>query len=1099
MNYIADLHIHSSYSRATSRESTLAGLFAWARIKGIQVIGTGDFTHPGWFSRLREELEPAEPGLFRLKDESKILSPLPGVPLSSAPVRFLLSAEISSIYKRHGAVRKVHNLLYVPDLESAARISGKLAGIGNIESDGRPILGLDSRDLLEILLEQAAEGFLVPAHIWTPWFSLFGSRSGFDSMEECYGDLTEHIFALETGLSSDPDMNRLISPLDRFTLISNSDCHSPGKLGREANLFSTGLDFFSLRDALRGNRRESFQGTVEFFPEEGKYHYDGHRNCGVCLDPHESRRLGLLCPVCGKPLTVGVHHRVMELADRDAPLYPSDAPEVFSLIPLPEVLGELLGVGAGSKEVLREYGRTIGRFGSEFNLLLKSPLEEIRSQSLLLGEAVERIRSGRVIRQPGYDGEFGVIKVFQEGELATLSGQGSLFGDEPTRRVRRKKVEAFPLSPVPDNDGGKERRPVRGANPEQEAAIASDARHLLVAAGPGTGKTFTLVARLVRLLGEGGDPGKIVVITFTTRAADEIRERLTAAVGPVALALFVGTFHNFSLHRLRRESGDLTVVGPESRERLLRRLFPGMSATERKLLSQAIADHFLKESGETCLGELNSGEASLGEASLAPTGNITRYLDELERLRALDLDGIIPALLRRLREDAALLERVRSGVKELFVDEFQDLNAGQFQLVRFLAQSCRVFAIGDPDQAIYGFRGSDPAYFYRFAEFAGCERLSLGANYRSTPVILQAATAVISHNLSNSGLSLVAANPGGKGGIERYHAATPAAEAEFIVRRIEELMGGIEHFSLNSGRGGTGEGRGRSFGDFALLYRIGRQGEELAQALERRGIPFQTVGSTPFYLSPLLRGAYWFLQAAAGSEVMTDWLLLLGELKGIGEIPLQRLEEALPLTGDFFSLLPGVEIAPAARQLMESLRVELERFRSVCGERGIADPLASSLEFLGIDPGQGDARRLLELAGSFGTDLPAFSRHLRRYAAETVYDQRAEAVGLMTLHAAKGLEFPVLFMAGVEEGLLPCTLWGDTDIEEERRLCYVGLTRAKERLILTSSEVRPWAGPAPRRPSRFLAEIPEVLVTQYEECSGKKGKKPKESGQMELF
>ena len=304
MDFSADLHVHSLYSRATSRDCTLAGLLAWARIKGIQIIGTGDFTHPGWFNRLREELEPAEPGLFRLKNEAVVPSPLSGVTPTMSPVRFILSAEISSIYKRHGMVRKVHNLLYVPDLDSAARISSKLAGIGNIESDGRPILGLDSRDLLEILLEQAPEGFLVPAHIWTPWFSLFGSKSGFDFIEECYGDLTGHIFALETGLSSDPDMNRFISSLDRFSLISNSDCHSPSKLGREANLFSTGFDFFSLRDAIRGNRRESFRGTVEFFPEEGKYHYDGHRNCKVCLDPHETRRLGLRCPVCGKPLTV---------------------------------------------------------------------------------------------------------------------------------------------------------------------------------------------------------------------------------------------------------------------------------------------------------------------------------------------------------------------------------------------------------------------------------------------------------------------------------------------------------------------------------------------------------------------------------------------------------------------------------------------------------------------------------------------------------------------------------------------------------------------------------------------------------------------------
>jgi len=438
MDYIADLHIHSPYSRATSRESTLAGLAAWARVKGIQVIGTGDFTHPGWFRCLKEELEPAEPGLFRLKNEDAVGSPLSGVTPAAAPVRFLLSAEISCIYKRHGVVRKVHNLLYVPDFASAERINAKLASIGNIGSDGRPILGLDSRDLLEILLELAPGGFLVPAHIWTPWFSLFGSKSGFDAIEECFDDLTPHIFALETGLSSDPAMNRLISGLDRFALISNSDCHSPSKLGREANLLSTGLDFFSLRDAIKGNRRDTFRGTVEFFPEEGKYHSDGHRACDVCLDPEETRRLGLRCPVCGRPLTVGVHHRLMELADRKQPVYAPDAPAVFSLIPLPEVLGEILGVGPSSKAVMEQYSRAIARFGSEFGLLLHTALDEITEASPILGEAVGRMREGRVIRRPGFDGEYGVIRVFEEGELKRLA---SLSGNTvPAARGRLKRV-----------------------------------------------------------------------------------------------------------------------------------------------------------------------------------------------------------------------------------------------------------------------------------------------------------------------------------------------------------------------------------------------------------------------------------------------------------------------------------------------------------------------------------------------------------------------------------------------------------------------------------------------------------------------------------
>jgi uncharacterized protein (TIGR00375 family) len=430
MEYLADLHIHSPYSRATSRESTLAGLLGWARIKGLNVVGCGDFTHPAWFDTLRRELHPAEPGLFRLGGEDAVPSPLAGVASAATPVRFLLTAEVSCIYKRHDRVRKVHNLLYVPDFASAERVNRRLGKIGNIVADGRPILGLDSRDLLEIMLEEAPEGFLVPAHIWTPWFSLFGSRSGFDSVEECFGDLSGYIFAMETGLSSDPAMNRLVSGLDRFAMISNSDCHSPSRLGREANLLATGFDYFSLRDAFRENHRDRFTGTVEFFPEEGKYHFDGHLACGVCLDPLETRARGERCPVCGRPLTIGVHHRVLALADRSEPLYPSDAPEFFSLIPLAELLGELLGAGPATAGVMGCYARAIELFGSELGLLLHTPLEEIRRHSPLLAESVARVRDGRVRRQPGFDGQYGIISAFAPGEL-------------PGRK--RRKGDIFPV------------------------------------------------------------------------------------------------------------------------------------------------------------------------------------------------------------------------------------------------------------------------------------------------------------------------------------------------------------------------------------------------------------------------------------------------------------------------------------------------------------------------------------------------------------------------------------------------------------------------------------------------------------------------------
>lgn len=436
MTFLADLHIHSSYSRATSKSSNLVGLAAWAQVKGIHLIGTGDFTHPGWLAELEHQLAPAEQGLFRLKDPA-IPPALPGTTPEPINIRFALTAEISSIYKRHGKVRKVHNIIFCPDLESARAFNARLATIGNIHSDGRPILGLDSRDLLEIVLEHIPGGFLVPAHIWTPWFSLFGSKSGFDSIEECFGDLSHHIFALETGLSSDPDMNRLISALDRFSLISNSDCHSPSKLGREVNLFDCDFSFAAMRQALE-DPGKGFVGTVEFYPEEGKYHHDGHRKCGICFDPITTKEHGNICPVCGKPLTVGVSHRVMELADRNTPQHGDHSPGFESLIPLPEILSELLGVGPASKAVLKQYARLIGKFGSEFSILRDRPIDEISKDSTLLGEAIKRLRERKVIRQAGFDGQFGIIHVFDEGELNNLAGAKSLFATEKVQRKKNK-------------------------------------------------------------------------------------------------------------------------------------------------------------------------------------------------------------------------------------------------------------------------------------------------------------------------------------------------------------------------------------------------------------------------------------------------------------------------------------------------------------------------------------------------------------------------------------------------------------------------------------------------------------------------------------
>ncbi|HDR14515.1 MAG TPA: hypothetical protein ENN79_03305 [Desulfobacteraceae bacterium] len=413
MTFFADLHIHSRFSRATSPSLVPEALSLWAQKKGIALVGTGDFTHPGWVSELKEKLTESENGLYRLREDlrDQVEGMLPTSCI--APTRFLLSGEISCIYKRGGKTRKVHNLVLMPDLDAVERFNRRLARIGNITSDGRPILGLDSRDLLEIALESSDRMFFIPAHIWTPWFSLFGTKSGFDTIEECFADLTPYIHALETGLSSDPPMNRLLSALDPYLLVSHSDAHSPEKLGREADLFDVPFDYDRICAAMTDGR--GFEGTVEFYPEEGKYHYDGHRKCDVCLHPGDALESGGICPVCGKPLTLGVLHRITELADRETPKF---FKPFHSLIPLPEVLSEILRCGPATKKVRAAYDDLLSSLGPELHILMDVNREEVeKAGGGLPAEALDRMRRGRVIRQEGYDGEYGVIRLFEPGEM----------------------------------------------------------------------------------------------------------------------------------------------------------------------------------------------------------------------------------------------------------------------------------------------------------------------------------------------------------------------------------------------------------------------------------------------------------------------------------------------------------------------------------------------------------------------------------------------------------------------------------------------------------------------------------------------------------
>ena len=381
-----------------------------AAIKGLTVVGTGDCTHPVWLAELREKLENAGNGLYRLKKQYVLSGAGFPLPADRRDVYFILTGEISSIYKKNGKVRRVHNLCVLPDFSAAEKLQKALAARGNIESDGRPILGVDAKDILDIVLNSAGDAYLIPAHIWTPWFSVLGDKGGFDSLEECFGDLTKYIFAVETGLSSDPPMNRRCGFLDNVRLVSNSDAHSPANIGREANIFTVEPGYTSIYRALKSGR--GFSATIEFFPQQGKYYFDGHRNCNVSFSPRETIKHKGICPVCHKPLTIGVAHRVAALADRPGAHLPKNGRDFYSTVPLPDIISGITGTAPSSKKTQRLYFEAVEKIGSELYILLFASPDEIKKGAgEQLSGSITRLRKGKVTLRPGYDGLFGKVTV----------------------------------------------------------------------------------------------------------------------------------------------------------------------------------------------------------------------------------------------------------------------------------------------------------------------------------------------------------------------------------------------------------------------------------------------------------------------------------------------------------------------------------------------------------------------------------------------------------------------------------------------------------------------------------------------------------------
>jgi len=1096
MNYIADLHIHSHYSRATSRKLDPENLFIWAQRKGVQVLGSGDLSHPQWLAEMREKLEPSPTadGFYELKPSlaKTLLAEVPAA--CRAPVHFILSGEISSIYKKDGEVRKVHNVIFFPSFESVQKFQDRLDRIGNIRSDGRPILGLDSRHLLEIVLETDPRGVLIPAHIWTPWFSLLGSQSGFDSVEACFDDLTRHIFALETGLSSDPPMNWRLTQLDRYNLISNSDAHSPENLAREANVFTTELSYDSLFAALREKNHPGFWGTLEFFPEEGKYHMDGHRKCNRMMRPAETVRNNGLCPVCGKPAVLGVSYRVEELADCEEGRRPADAKSFSSIVPLMEVLAEVMAVGVTSKKVRALYDLLQQKLGAELTILRDCPLDEIGlAGGPLTREAIRRMRDGEVDAQPGYDGEFGVIRLFRGDdrekilqanplfEIAAIGEKAKPAVEEKIKPPRRSRAEAKKIS---EESGD------YGLNPEQEEAVRHHGAPLIIQAGPGTGKTRVLTHWLARLLRNGlAAADQVLAITFTNKAAAELRDRLRSLLAEdPGQAPMISTFHGFGLHLLRQTPA-FFARDPSFRI-IAAQDDPAFLADLEKKCGRRIPANEL-ERISLIKGRLfdpdtlpPSVSAQLGQDFLT---HFRSYESLLAEKNAVDLDDLIGMPVRLLRNDPEWRRTFLQRYTVIAVDEFQDINQAQYELFRIFAiAASQVCVIGDPDQSIYGFRGASPQYFGQLMQDLPNHRfIRLSRNYRSSQNILDASGQVLGRSASDlhSGISAEIK-------IQVRQAVSDHAEAEQVVKTIEELLSGTTSFSMDSGRVARGlETHGYAFGDMAILLRSKNLLPPLMEALTRAGIPYETIQEQPLSNDPYVRFVlatftYLLDRSQAGLKAVAGFFLH-------DEVEILHWLESQTEPATDRALFPG---SSAWYRLTSFLRAAADW----SAESTVSQLLASIRQWSPVAAEQETTFKKLEtFAAGFDNRLQAFCDALLLQKGMDDWDPRADRVRILTMHAAKGLEFPVVFIIGCEEGIIPFAFGAKTlEVEEEKRLFYVAMTRSKRHLYLSWAQSRWLQGQRHvQSPSRFLSAISDKLLQRCkEEKKTKKG-----AGQMKLF
>ncbi|MCK4311180.1 MAG: UvrD-helicase domain-containing protein, partial [Candidatus Cloacimonetes bacterium] len=867
MKFIADFHIHSHFSIATSKQLVPEYLDYWAKLKGITVVGTGDFTHPGWIKELKEKLEPAELSLFKLKKEFI----LPNLPPESfrdqnlgsfekKQVRFLLTSEISNIYKKAGKVRKVHNVIFAPDFETAEKIQQSLVNIGgNITSDGRPILGLDSKDLLEIALNSSENILFVPAHIWTPWFSVLGDKSGFDSIEECFEDLSEHIYVVETGLSSDPPMNWICSFLDKYTLISNSDAHSPEKLGRNANIFNTDLSYNSIVNALKSGNPEQCLGTIDLFPQEGKYHYDGHRKCGILWDPVETLKHNRICAECGKKVTVGVMNRVVQLSDREDFKERRNRLPFYSIIPLKEILSEISGVGPNSKKIDKEYYSLLKNIGSELDILLNIPIDEIKNKGTeILSEAIKRMRNGEIYIKEGFDGEFGVIKVFQKGEIQSFDD--TLFDDfvqikpPPKRKLINFDLDEYRRLQNMQNEQQSKDMEIKkkvmsgkqdllsNLNPEQKKAVEHTKGPALIIAGPGTGKTRVIAVRIANLIkNEKVNPENILAVTFTNKAANEMNERLELLLDKEIISrLQVSTFHAFGFSIIneyldktgRREN--FSIIDEYDKRIILQQQL-GCDKKQVKKISDFIT---IAKQNLKIPDEINEKEIS---------EIFKKYEEILEEQNLFDLDDLICQPFKIFEKHPEILAHYRKRYQWIMIDEYQDINFAQYQMIRKLMpeNDSNLCVIGDPNQGIYGFRGADVKFINKFIDdYPKAVTYHLKKSYRCPENVLKASRNVIQEESEKGFIKGIESDLK----VKISENNSDKSEAEFVARTIEKMMGGLRFFSMDSQiTEGNEEAEIKSLSDFVVLCRIKNQMKALEKAFNDHSIPYQKVGTESLF------------------------------------------------------------------------------------------------------------------------------------------------------------------------------------------------------------------------------------------------------------